>query len=114
NPFGSGGMEAMAYRVVHESPDLEGAPAWLEPYLQRSLAKDPAVRPSPELLIRNLRPAVGDAPTLADGVTRLWVPPTNETSLAPTHTPVAAGPPTDHVAPRRGLWVATAVIALLF
>lgn len=46
NPFGSGPSEALAYRVVHEEPDLTGVPAEISDLIRRCLAKDPAKRPT--------------------------------------------------------------------
>ena len=44
-PFGSGGYEAIFYRIVNGQPDLTGAPASLRPLLTAALARDPALRP---------------------------------------------------------------------
>jgi len=44
-PFGSGGYEAIFYRIVNAQPDLTGAPASLLPLLTAALARDPALRP---------------------------------------------------------------------
>ncbi|MGI5273834.1 serine/threonine-protein kinase [Nonomuraea sp. CA-218870] len=46
HPYGTGPASAVAYRVVHHEPDLEGVPGWLEPLLAQCLATDPAARPS--------------------------------------------------------------------
>ncbi|MER6947010.1 serine/threonine-protein kinase [Nonomuraea sp. NPDC000554] len=45
-PFGQGPASAVAYRVVHHEPDLEGVPGWLAPLLRDCLATDPAARPT--------------------------------------------------------------------
>ncbi|WP_283134111.1 serine/threonine-protein kinase [Rhizohabitans arisaemae] len=45
-PYGVGPAPAVAYRVVHRAPDLDGVPAWLEPLLHDCLAADPSARPS--------------------------------------------------------------------
>jgi hypothetical protein len=44
-PFGSGGYEAIFYRIVNEQPDLTGAPASLLPLLTAALGRDPGLRP---------------------------------------------------------------------
>ncbi|MFB4267649.1 serine/threonine-protein kinase [Nonomuraea sp. GTA35] len=45
-PYGQGPASAVAYRVVHHPPDLEGVPEWLEPLLRECLTTDPAARPT--------------------------------------------------------------------
>ncbi|MEO3870459.1 serine/threonine-protein kinase [Nonomuraea sp. B12E4] len=45
-PYGQGPASAVAYRVVHHAPDLEGAPEWLAPLLAECLTTDPAARPT--------------------------------------------------------------------
>ncbi|MGZ0236521.1 serine/threonine-protein kinase, partial [Streptomyces sp. CPS1] len=45
-PFGSGAVDALLYRAVHDSPDLDGADEETAAILLRCLAKDPADRPS--------------------------------------------------------------------
>jgi len=44
-PFGSGGYEAIFYRIVNGQPDLTGAPSSLQPLLTAALAREPALRP---------------------------------------------------------------------
>jgi Protein kinase domain len=44
-PYGSGGYEAIFYRIVNGQPDLTGAPASLLPLLTAALARDPGLRP---------------------------------------------------------------------
>jgi serine/threonine protein kinase len=45
SPFGEGRPEAILYRVVHETPDLEGLDPRLVPIISRALARDPSQRP---------------------------------------------------------------------
>ncbi|MFF7243187.1 protein kinase [Embleya sp. NPDC008237] len=47
-PFGSGPVDALLYRVVHEEPDLEGVPEQVVPLISACLSKDPRMRPSAE------------------------------------------------------------------
>ncbi|MFD6761265.1 bifunctional serine/threonine-protein kinase/ABC transporter substrate-binding protein [Streptomyces roseolus] len=66
-PFGTGAVDALMYRTVHDEPDLAGVPAGLLPLLRECLAKDPAARPTAEQLAARL---VVDTPgTAAD-----WLP----------------------------------------
>src|SRR5215475_1894931 len=44
-PFGSGGYEAIFYRIVNGQPDLAGAPSSLLPLLTAALARNPRLRP---------------------------------------------------------------------
>jgi hypothetical protein len=46
-PFGQGHTAAVAYRVLHEAPDLDGCPPQLRPLIERCLRKEPAARPTP-------------------------------------------------------------------
>ncbi|MDA0563915.1 serine/threonine protein kinase [Streptomonospora sp. S1-112] len=45
SPFGTGRIEAVAFRVVHAEADLTGVPARLVPLLAACLAKEPDARP---------------------------------------------------------------------
>lgn len=68
SPFGSGPVDALLYRVVHEEPDLEGVPGPAMPLISACLAKDPLMRPSAEevrdrlaVLARRQAEASGDS-----------------------------------------------------
>jgi serine/threonine protein kinase len=57
-PFGTGRIEAIVYRVIHDEPDLAGLPAHLVDLVAACLAKDPDHRPSvADLLDRLAEPA---------------------------------------------------------
>jgi hypothetical protein len=45
HPFGGGPPEAVAYRVLHDPPDLAGVPGSLRRLVATALARDPAARP---------------------------------------------------------------------
>ncbi|MFF1507834.1 bifunctional serine/threonine-protein kinase/ABC transporter substrate-binding protein [Streptomyces sp. NPDC058326] len=45
-PFGTGAVDALMYRTVHDEPDLAGVPAGLLDLVRVCLAKDPAARPT--------------------------------------------------------------------
>ena len=64
-PFGSGSSAALIYRLVHNPPDLNRAPAETRALIERCLDKDPGRRPSPRQLLAEL----GEA-SLAPG----WLP----------------------------------------
>jgi serine/threonine protein kinase len=46
-PFGDGDSTAILYRIVHQTPNLDGLPADLRDLVAACLDKDPANRPSP-------------------------------------------------------------------
>jgi serine/threonine protein kinase len=140
-PFGTGDTAALLYRVVHGRPDLSQVPGKLRPLLRRSLAKDPARRPTADQFLADLTAAYPSAPNLTGD----WLPPqilaaSPAPVLAPDgdrHEPVASGPRSVAVPPapptqtaaappapaagRRRLWpwvaagstVCAAVIAIL-
>jgi serine/threonine protein kinase len=45
-PYGAGPVQALLYRIVHESPDLSGVPEGPRAIVAACLAKDPAARPT--------------------------------------------------------------------
>lgn len=55
-PFGTGALDALLYRAVHDPADLDGVPGPLVELLSRCLEKDPARRPEVEELVRELLP----------------------------------------------------------
>ncbi|MFJ2023817.1 LamG-like jellyroll fold domain-containing protein [Streptomyces sp. NPDC087897] len=58
-PFGVGPTPVMLYRVVYEAPDLAGVPdPALRALLADCLAKDPALRPTPQQILGRVAPAV--------------------------------------------------------
>ncbi|MGX1269628.1 ABC-type branched-subunit amino acid transport system substrate-binding protein [Streptomyces phaeoluteigriseus] len=103
-PFGSGAVDALLYRAVHDPADLDGVPEGLLEVLGRCLEKDPAQRPDAGDLARAL--AADDAPQ--DGEAAGWLPepvtrliaersaaalalPDIEHTLAPSGPPGASG-----------------------
>ncbi|MCT7356226.1 bifunctional serine/threonine-protein kinase/ABC transporter substrate-binding protein [Streptomyces sp. 15-116A] len=65
-PFGTGPVEALLFRTVHDPADLATVPAELRPLIEACLAKDPARRPTAATLR-----ATWAEDTPADG----WLPP---------------------------------------
>ncbi|MFC4116482.1 serine/threonine-protein kinase [Nonomuraea zeae] len=80
-PFGRDTFAAVAYRILHEEPDLGGLPEPLRGIVARCLAKDPARRPSARTVLlellgepdtapepgMDLRPAAGPGAASGDG-----------------------------------------------
>ncbi|MFI8518916.1 bifunctional serine/threonine-protein kinase/ABC transporter substrate-binding protein [Streptomyces sp. NPDC085481] len=66
-PFGSGTLDALLYRTVHDEPDLAGVPEPLLDLVRQCLAKDPAGRPTAEEIAARL---TEDTP----GVAADWLP----------------------------------------
>ncbi|MCF6469187.1 serine/threonine protein kinase [Nonomuraea sp. MG754425] len=84
-PYGQGPASAVAYRVVHHQPDLEGVPEWLGTLLRECLSTDPAARPTAERLCATLdvapaaypppvRPLARSRSVADDESTREWRP----------------------------------------
>ncbi|GLZ03049.1 hypothetical protein Acsp03_05160 [Actinomadura sp. NBRC 104412] len=59
-PFGTGPSQAIAYRIVHAEPDLEGIEEPLREVVAAALAKDPAHRPTARDLLSRLGVPGGD------------------------------------------------------
>ena len=76
-PFGEGPSEAIAYRIVHEEPDLSGLDPQIRDLVAACLAKEPSERPTPATILDLL--ADSDPPTR-------WLPP-------PLQTMITAYPP---------------------
>lgn len=74
-PFGSGAVDALLYRTVHDAPDLDGIEEpGLRALLERCLAKDPAARPEAaelDRLITEDLPAGESADWLPEDVARI-------------------------------------------
>ncbi len=59
DPFGHGSPQELAHRVVHEEPDLDGLPPGLERLVLAAMAKNPADRPTPGELLREVLSLAG-------------------------------------------------------
>ncbi|MFJ5265148.1 ABC transporter substrate-binding protein [Streptomyces sp. NPDC088387] len=96
-PFGTGAVDALLYRTVHDAPDLEGvADEELRALLGRCLAKDPAERPDAAEVDAAL---VEDAPEgsidwLPDPVVRMVAERSDELLALPGIEPTEVSPGT--------------------
>jgi hypothetical protein len=90
-PFGSGGYEAIFYRIVNGQPDLLGAPSSLLPLLTAALARDPGLRPSAAQL--SARSAALDPGAFAPGAVLAGGAPDSPSTVVPvTSADRAPGP----------------------
>ncbi|WP_223771135.1 serine/threonine-protein kinase, partial [Streptomyces huiliensis] len=90
-PFASDSPYLVAYQVVHDEPELAGVPEDLVPLLRDCLAKEPELRPTPDVIMSRLpSPSSGGRPAPA------WLP-----EAAPRLPDVPYEPPPRP--PRRGL-----------
>jgi hypothetical protein len=84
-PFGVGVPEAIAYRVVHEEPDLSGLDSRIRDVVAACLAKEPSERPTPakilELLADSDLPSQWLSPPLQTMITT-YKPPSKPTAVA--------------------------------
>ncbi|GGW92022.1 bifunctional serine/threonine-protein kinase/ABC transporter substrate-binding protein [Streptomyces chartreusis] len=61
-PFGTGSLDALLYRTVHDAPDLEGVPGPLAEVVRGCLEKDPQLRPTAEALAETLTVTASETP----------------------------------------------------
>ena len=57
HPFGGGPPDAVAYRILHGRPDLDGVPEAMRQLVRDALARDPAVRPTADRVVAILAAA---------------------------------------------------------
>jgi serine/threonine protein kinase len=74
-PFGGGTTASLLYRVVHETPDLDGVPAAVRPLIERCLVKDPAQRPTAVALLDAVGALQPTGNWLPDSVIRMAAAP---------------------------------------
>jgi hypothetical protein len=60
NPYGDGSAASIAYRAVHDRPDLDGLPPALRHLVERAMAIDPAARPTARELLERMTGGVPD------------------------------------------------------
>ncbi|MBP5888020.1 serine/threonine protein kinase [Streptomyces sp. LBUM 1487] len=90
-PFGTGALDALLYRAVHDAADLDGVPAALAGLLSRCLAKDPALRPEVSQIVGELQP---DEPS--DDAPASWLPEEVVALIARRSTEALALPEIEH------------------
>jgi len=112
-PYGTGPADAVAYRVVHQDPDVSGLPAPLDTLVRRVLSRDPASRPTAVALQAALRAETGvtEPDGVASAIALTW--PIATRSLALTSSITAVAPPglPASSTSRRRILIALALIA---
>jgi serine/threonine protein kinase len=83
HPFGGGPAEAVAYRILHDRPDLAGVPASLHGLVEAALSPTPSARPT----AARVAAVLGAAPRPTEPL-----PATGATWALPAAAAVAAGP----------------------
>ena len=89
-PFGGGTTASLLYRVVHETPDLEGVPEALRPLIERCLVKDPAQRPTADAVLAAVGALQPEGNWLPDSVVRMFAAPPALAPVAGSSAPTAA------------------------
>ncbi|MFF4011568.1 serine/threonine protein kinase [Streptomyces sp. NPDC001717] len=89
-PFGTGQIEVVLYRVLHDEPDLDGVPDRLRALLTSALSRSPEQRPTPGRVLAELTGAEDPATVVdVDAVTTMlahaWRMP--ETPAPPVSAP---------------------------
>ena len=116
HPFGGGPPDAVAYRILHGRPDLDGVPEAMRQLVHEALARDPAARPTADRVVAILATALPPTRPLPAG-DPTWVLPAvggGSGGSASTDVPraVAAGPTRRRRRRRVGrLLVAAALLA---
>ncbi|WP_097871380.1 bifunctional serine/threonine-protein kinase/ABC transporter substrate-binding protein [Streptomyces sp. rh34] len=112
-PFGSGAVDALLYRTVHDAPDLDGIDdAHLRAILDRCLAKDPGERPAAadlDTLMAEDVPAEPTADWLPEDVVRIIAERSAAVLALPGIDPTVterSGPPAPAPGRRRFLFLA--------
>jgi len=83
HPFGGGPAEAVAYRILHDRPDLTGVPGSLRGLVEAALSPTPAARPT----AARVAAVLGAAPRPTEPL-----PAADPTWVLPAAAAVAAGP----------------------
>ena len=96
SPFGDGTVTTLLYRVAHDRPATEGLPGQLRPLVERCLAKDPRMRPTPDQLLAELGTVDSGTNWLPQPVAETligYARPVAETTIPPPQPSPAPAPP---------------------
>ena len=98
HPFGADRADSVAYRIVHEEPDLEGVPEEVRPTVAASLRRDPPARPAAEDLVTLLlglapaTPAAGVEDATREVLGPQWADRADSSTVVVAPPPPPAGP----------------------
>ncbi|MDX3643733.1 bifunctional serine/threonine-protein kinase/ABC transporter substrate-binding protein [Streptomyces sp. MB09-02B] len=112
-PFGTGALDALLYRAVHDPADLDGVPAPLGELLSRCLEKDPADRPEVAELVRELLPAEGEQGAAHDEEGSAGSADTAAASAADVASAGATGTPAEDPGGAFESWLPDEVVRLI-
>ncbi|HSR23785.1 MAG TPA: serine/threonine-protein kinase [Candidatus Eisenbacteria bacterium] len=96
SPFGDGTVTTLLYRVAHDRPATEGLPGQLRPLVERCLAKDPRMRPTPDQLLAELGTVDAGTNWLPQPVAETligYARPVADTTIPPAQPSPAPAPP---------------------
>lgn len=95
SPFGDGTVTTLLYRVAHDRPATERLPGQLRPLVERCLAKDPRMRPTPDQLLTELGTVDSGTNWLPQPVAETligYARPAADTTIPPEHPSPAPAP----------------------
>jgi serine/threonine kinase PknH len=96
SPFGDGTVTTLLYRVAHDRPATDGLPGQLRPLVERCLAKDPRMRPTPDQLLAELGTVDSGTNWLPQPVAETligYARPVADTTIPPPQPSPAPAPP---------------------
>ncbi|MFG3480106.1 serine/threonine-protein kinase [Streptomyces sp. NPDC047980] len=116
-PFGSGAADAVAFRVMREQPNLEGAPDDLRELLESCMAKDPQERPTAATLAERTTELLGRQATQVLDRGPVQTTAVEEVLASQWHIPEVDDDPAWTIAPRRNTrrvaWLAASFVLIL-
>ncbi|MGW7259497.1 bifunctional serine/threonine-protein kinase/ABC transporter substrate-binding protein [Streptomyces sp. NPDC054834] len=121
-PFGTGTLDALLFRAVHDAPDLEGVPREVAEVVGGCLEKDPRLRPTAKELSEALTATAAEPDSAASATTppdpreALWVRPQSPDEPQ-ANRPIPDGEadqaPQDQVSSDEAAWLPEPLIRLI-
>ncbi|MFE5661639.1 serine/threonine-protein kinase [Streptomyces sp. NPDC056517] len=115
-PFSGTSVPALMHSIAHTEPALDGVPPGLRGIVAACLAKDPALRPSPQEVLAMIGPVAPLRQPWPEGVQRRIAEQAAEIELLVASVPTQAGPAAPAPVPvrrsrRQRRWITAAVTA---